>query len=194
MSSNKSYERAGKRWTDEEHDKLLALVETKATLENIATELDRSVGAIKARLLRHTYSLINQADWTAEELSDRFKLTIEEITKFKEREDYKRMNPVEKRQTRSQTLAASQIDSKPVQFDTMDVDSKLSSNKFEKFKTTPQLFKQRETINSLNSLKTSQHIPLPVRNSLNNLPCLDDKYMEILVEIRDLLKVIAEKK
>lgn len=101
--STKRPNNAGKKWTDLDQCQLLDLLETENSLENIALKLERSVGAVKTRLLKETYDLLTQGDWTVEELATRYKLSEDEISNYQQREDYKKMNPPDKRVTRSQT-------------------------------------------------------------------------------------------
>lgn len=75
--------RSGKKWTDEEHNKLLKIAETKITFEEMAIIFERTPGAIKSRLLHLCRDLIHSKNITAEELSLKYNLSIEEIKNYK---------------------------------------------------------------------------------------------------------------
>ena len=165
--------KAGKRWTEEDHDKLLSLTaSTKITIEDIASELGRTVAAVRSRLLKETYSLINQGDWTTEELSNRYKLPVSDILRYQEREDEKKLNPPEKRITRS------------------DVNP---NNRF-------------NNDNNFGSVTKTQPVSIPSQNKIilpknctsqkfnTELQTYEEKNIILLTEIRDLLRIIADKK
>jgi leucyl aminopeptidase len=95
--------RAGKKWTDDDNYELLTLISSEYSIEDVATKLERTVGAIKTHLLKLIYDLLNQNDWTVEELSTKYKLSVLEISNYQEREDKKKLNPPQKRTTRSDT-------------------------------------------------------------------------------------------
>ena len=168
--------RAGKKWTDDDHNKLLALTINKNTIEEVASELERTVAAVKSRLLKEAYTSISKGNWTAEELSARYKLSVSDILRYQEREDEKKINPPEKRTTRSQTR--------------------------ENNENINDTFKNDKTFNSITRTQ-----PLPIllskiplsKNSDNQrfnkeLQTYEEKNLMLLTEIRDLLRIIADKK
>ena len=155
--------RAGKRWTEEEQHKLYSLIEIKS-MEDVAMELGRTVGAVKSRLLREAYFLVSQGGWTAKELSVKFKLQESEIVRYKEREDEKIINPPDKRVTRSQAVD----------------DRSFSSVTKGKPMTVPN-----EIIKNLKPIKTS--------NPQIKVQTYEEQSLGLLTEIRDLLRIIASK-
>ncbi len=166
---------AGKKWTELDHCKLLDLVETENTIEEVALKLERSVGGVKARLLKETYDLINTGDWTAEELSDKFKLSVADISRYQEREDQKKLNPPEKRTTRSETAEKKE--------EAKEIDSKRS------FSTAT---KTRNVLTPLPKNITSKNIK---NQELDIMPqTYNEQSLALLTEVRDLLRIIAAKK
>jgi len=160
---------AGKKWTQLERSKLLVMVENGNSLEDISKVLERSVGAIKSRLMKEAYDLITQDGWTAQDLFLRYNLPIADVLKYQEREDEKRNNPPEKRVTRSQT-ANEQNDNK---------------------RSFSAVTKTRQALNPIQDetgeIKTPNIQPIKVMT-------YEEKTVALLTEVRDLLKVIAAKK
>jgi len=170
--SNQKPNKAGKKWTDLDQCKLLDLVESENNIEDIAAKLERTVGAVKARLLKETYDLISQGDWTSEELSTKFKISNSEILRYQEREDNKKLNPPEKRVTRSQTFN--------------------NTTNTEEKRTFSSATKTRSILMP-NNKDLSQKV---FNTESNNLPAKthEEKTLTLLTEIRDLLQIIADKK
>ena len=162
--------KAGKKWSDLDQCQLLDLVEADNTMEDIALKLERTIPAIKSRLLKETYDLINQGDWTVEELANRYKLSESEITKYQQREDEKKMNPPEKRETRSDTLKNQQ-------------NEETNENK----RSFSSATKTRSVL-----------IPAPkntnVKEAIVTPQTYEEKSLALLTEIRDSLRIIAAKK
>lgn len=161
--------KSGKKWTEFDHNQLLDLIEKDYTIEDIALKLERTVAAIKTKLLKETYELINQGDWTIEELSDRFNLPALEILRYQVHEDEMKMNPPQKRTTRSETKEKEKQESE-------DVNSKRSFSSATK------------TRNVLVPLpKSSKEVDLKTQT-------YEEKSLALLTEIRDSLRIIAAKK
>lgn len=169
--------KSGTKWTDDDRDKLLDLTATKNTIEEVASELERTVAAVRSRLLKETYSLISQGNWTAEGLSVRFKLSVSDILRYQEREDEKKMNPPEKRVTRS---------------DMIKTQDELNQNDIKKSFST--VTKNRQVLTPIKNKTPDQKNP-NARSFETFLPQTDqEKTLSLLAEIRDLLRIIADKK
>ena len=170
--------RSGQKWTDEDHDKLLCLTaSTKTTIEDIASELGRTVAAVRSHLLKETYILINQGDWAAEELSARYKLSVSDILRYQEREDEKKRNPPEKRITRSDMI---KTQDEP---DLNDIKKSFSTVTKNRQVLTPG---QNKTLEPKNPNVRGLEVFLP--------QTYEEKNLILLAEIRDLLRIIADKK
>lgn len=172
--------RAGKKWTEEDNYELLDLLSSEHTIEDIAIKLGRTVGAIKTHLLKVIYELLNQGDWTAEELSIKYKLPVLEISNYQEREDKKKMNPPQKRVTRSDVIK--KLDEKS--------DEHNQNNSKRSFSTVT---KTREVLSPVKN-----KIPETKNSDVQYFAVLPQTYEEkslaLLTEIRDSLKIIAAKK
>jgi len=168
MSNYTKPNQAGKKWSQLERSKLLVMVENGTSLEDIAKNLERSIGAVKSRLMKETYDLITQDGWTAEELVIKYNLSISDILKYQEREDEKRNNPPVKRMTRSETKA--------------EAENKRSFSAVTKTRQALNPF-QDETV----EIKTPNIQPIKVMT-------YEETSLALLTEVRDLLKIIAAKK
>jgi len=170
MSNYTKPNQTGKKWTQLERNKLLVMVENGTSLEDISKNLERSVGAVKSRLMKEAYDLITQDGWSAQELFLRYNLPITDVLKYQEREDEKRNNPPEKRVTRSQTATESS-----------DSDKRSFS----------AVTKTRQALNPIQGetmeIKTPNVQPIEAMS-------YEEKSLALLTEIRDLLKIIAAKK
>ena len=167
-TQNPKPNKAGKKWTELDHNQLLDLIENDNSIEDIALKLERTVGAIKSHSLKAAYELISQGDWTAEELSTKFNLPVLDISRYQEREDEKKMNPPQKRVTRSNK---DEQQDEPINFD----------------------YKR-----SFNSTTKTRSILIPVPKSIKEINTIPQTYNEktlaLLTEIRDSLKIIAANK
>lgn len=167
MSTYTKPNQAGKKWSQLERSKLLVMVENGTSLEDIAKNLERSVGAVKSRLMKEAYDLITENGCTAEELFTKYNLPVSDILKYQEREDEKRNNPPIKRVTRSQT-ASEQDDNK---------------------RSFSAVTKTRQALNP-----TQNETVKPLDIQPIKAMTYEEKSLVLLTEVRDLLKVIAAKK
>jgi hypothetical protein len=77
-------ERLGESWTDEEDGKVLEFIQEEYTPEQIATELKRTNGSIKARL-RHLAVEMSKKDISVENIGKLTSLSEEDIAKCVEK-------------------------------------------------------------------------------------------------------------
>lgn len=173
---------SGKKWTESDHNQLLNLVEKDYTIEDIALELERTVAAIRTKLLKETYELINTTDWTAEELSKKFKLPALDISNYQEREDEKKLNPPEKRVTRSQVKETKEATEEKRTDESKNVSPKRSFSSATKTRNT--LIPAPKNPKTLNV----KEINTPLPQTYN------EQTLALLTEIRDSLRIIAAKK
>jgi hypothetical protein len=161
--------RAGKKWTDDDNYELLTLISSDYTIENVAIKLERTTGAIKTHLLKLIYDLLNQSNWTVEELSLKYKLSVLEISSYQEREDKKKMNPPQKRTTRSDAIK-------------------------KQLNESDDIFNEK----SFSSSTKTRNVLSPTTKNLNakelDTRTYEEKSLALLTEIRDSLKIIAAKK
>lgn len=198
--------RNGKKWTDTDHYKLLALTATKASIEDVASELGRTVGAVKSRLLKETYTSLSQGDSTAEELAIRYKLSTSEILRYQERQEYNKMNSPEKRTTRSETRQNNE--NLGLSLDKKDRGGSLNFNESNLIKNdNERSFSSVTRTQPLPILPSTRTQPLPIlsskiplsknsniKNFYTEKEIYDEKALGLLTEIRDLLRIIADKK
>ena len=79
--SNEELSMMGKRWLKLEDEQLLNEINDKLDISDISKIHKRTIGAVRSRILQHSYNLINNNDKTIEEISEYMKTSIEELKK-----------------------------------------------------------------------------------------------------------------
>lgn len=97
--------RAGVKWDDEEVENLLSQVKNDVSLEEIAKELQRTVGSLKTRLI--TYALNEMKSRPLEEVAEELRLNPKDVTEYERKRsirEQKRSNT--KTRVKNQTTAS----------------------------------------------------------------------------------------
>jgi hypothetical protein len=72
----------GKKWSDEEENKLLECIEKNKTFVEIANELERTTRAIEYRVCFKAYKYMEEENKSLEEACSKFKLNDKTLTKY----------------------------------------------------------------------------------------------------------------
>lgn len=81
LRSNEETSRAGVRWQNEEDKELLARINAKESIEDIAVAHKRTHGSIHCRILMHASDFIKSKNVSIEEASSRFNVSVEDLDK-----------------------------------------------------------------------------------------------------------------
>ena len=71
----------GMRWTTEDHNNMLELVENGKTLEEIAEELKRTTGGVYVRIMNHAVKCVKQENMDIDMIATKYNLNLEKLSK-----------------------------------------------------------------------------------------------------------------
>jgi hypothetical protein len=72
----------GKKWSDEEENKLLDFIDKNKSYVEIANELERTTRAIECRVCLHAVKYMESDDKSLSDASNKFKLDEKTLTKY----------------------------------------------------------------------------------------------------------------
>jgi L-fucose mutarotase/ribose pyranase (RbsD/FucU family) len=138
MSRNKSFwqnmkvsnpnlpERLGESWTDKEDGRVLELVQEEYSIQEIASELKRTDGSIKARL-RHMAVDMYKNNLTIENITLLTSLSSDEITKSVRKDSEKEIEKKKKKEELAQVPVADIMEVKLVLYEMRDILRRIAS-------------------------------------------------------------------
>lgn len=82
--------RAGSRWTDEENNKLMKSVLNGEKIEDIACKHQRTINAIKSRIILNALEIMKKDNLKLEDVSKLVNISVEDINYYNNREKNRR--------------------------------------------------------------------------------------------------------
>jgi len=89
---NENTARAGLAWESGEEDKVLDMIFTGKSYDDVAKELQRTEGSIRTRLCTILCKQIDAGDETVESVFDKYKVSSQELDEFREKKKKREEN------------------------------------------------------------------------------------------------------